>query len=260
MSGVIYLIASPIGNLKDISFRAIETLNKVNYIFAEDTRVSKKLLSYYKISKKLYSLHKYNELNNLEDLLKIIYNNFDIAILSDAGTPAIADPGSFIVNHALKNNIKVIPIPGPSALSSAISCSGFINNNRILFLGFLPHKKTQKEKLFLELLNTNIDSIVFFEAANRIKNTLLTLKNIFINCEIVILRELTKVFEEVKLLKNQDCLVEKGEYTVSVKLNNNFVILKDNAKLSASLAKYLNIKTKEAYKIILDLKNKEKNA
>jgi len=256
MSGSIYLIASPIGNMNDISFRAIEVLKSVSYIFSEDTRLSKKLLNYYKISKKLYSMHKFNEAENIKFMSELLDKNNDLAIISDAGTPGISDPGAYIVNYALKQNIKVIPIPGASALSTAISCSGFINNNKILFLGFLPHKKTQVEKLFLELKNTNIDSIVFFEAAKRIKQSLAIVKKIFIASEIVILRELTKIYEEIKLFDNTSTLTEKGEYTISIKLNNNFVLFKEDDKINKILAKYLNIETKEAYKILASLKNK----
>ena len=135
----LYLISTPIGNLKDITLRAIETLKKSSYILCEDTRVSKNLLHRYEIKSKLISNHKFNETKNLNKIIDLLKSKEIISLISDAGTPSISDPGLILVNECIKNNIRVIPIPGPSAVAAAVSVSGF--SEKFFFFGFLPEKK-----------------------------------------------------------------------------------------------------------------------
>ena len=135
----LYLVPTPIGNLKDITFRAIEILKKSPYILCEDTRVSKKLLDRYQIKAKLIANHKFNETKNLDKIINLLKSGEIISLISDAGTPSISDPGAILVNECVKNDIKVIPIPGPSAVSSAVSISGF--SEKFFFYGFFPEKK-----------------------------------------------------------------------------------------------------------------------
>lgn len=256
MSGVVYLVATPIGNLKDITNRALETLAFVDCIFSEDSRVSAKLLSHYKINKKLYVLHKYNELETFSKIQNLLEDNKNLAIISDAGTPCISDPGAYIVDLLYKNNYKIVPIPGASSLSTALSVSGFLNNNKILFLGFLPHKESQIKGLFEEIKSYNIDSIIFFESPKRIKKTINLIKEAFDKPLITITRELTKIYEEIIRFDSSTVdheFKELGEYTVQVKLPSFKKQIK-NDKLSVQLANYLNISSKDAYKLLNKLK------
>ena len=142
----LYCVATPIGNMGDISFRAIETLRKSDLILCEDTRVSKNILKKFEIKKKIISNHKFNETKNLKLVLEFLKNNKIVSLVSDAGTPALSDPGKILVNECVKNGIDVFPIPGPSAVSAAISISGFSDN--FYFCGFLPEKQNQIRKLF----------------------------------------------------------------------------------------------------------------
>ena len=135
----LYLVSTPIGNLKDITLRAIETLKKSTYILCEDTRVSRNLLDRYEIKSRLISNHKFNESKNLNKVLELLKSGETISLISDAGTPSISDPGAILVNECIKNNIKIIPIPGPSAVAAAVSISGF--SEKFIFYGFLPEKK-----------------------------------------------------------------------------------------------------------------------
>ena len=135
----LYLVSTPIGNLKDITLRAIETLKKSTYILCEDTRVSRNLLDRYEIKSRLISNHKFNESKNLNKIIDLLKSGEIISLISDAGTPSISDPGAILVNECIKNNIKIIPIPGPSAVATAVSISGF--SEKFIFYGFLPEKK-----------------------------------------------------------------------------------------------------------------------
>lgn len=258
---MLFIVATPIGNLEDISKRALDILNSVNYIFCEDTKRTQKLLNNFNIqNKKLYSFHKFNEKERIKQLEELIKSN-DIAIVSDAGTPLVSDPGVNMVKFAFKNNIKVSPIPGPSALTSIISVSGVNSLERdFSFLGFLPSKKNQRiKKLEEEIKKENI--FVFFESPKRIKETLLELSKIDININIVLGRELTKKFEEVLFfdLNNIPEIKEKGEFVVLVetKQTKNKVNIKEvnsTSDLAKNLANYLNITKDKAYKILINLK------
>ena len=147
----LYLVSTPIGNLKDITLRAIETLKKSTYILCEDTRVSRNLLDRYEIKSRLISNHKFNESKNLNKVLDLLKSGETISLISDAGTPSISDPGAILVNECIKNNIKIIPIPGPSAVAAAVSISGF--SEKFIFYGFLPEKKQPLINVLIKFQN-----------------------------------------------------------------------------------------------------------
>lgn len=194
--GNLYIVATPIGNLEDITLRAIRTLKEVDCILCEDTRTTKKLLDKYDIHTKTisYNAHSTNSKNSL--ITKMLSEGKNLALVSDAGTPCISDPGVMLVSDVRKefgNNIKVIPIPGPSALISALSASG-VSSATFTFLGFLPHKKG-RETLFKEIASSE-EVIVFYESTHRILKTLESLDKYSPTFKIVIARELTKEFEQ----------------------------------------------------------------
>ena len=212
----LYLISTPIGNLADISYRAINILENSDHILCEDTRVSKNLLNKYKIKADLISNHKFNEVKNLEKIINLLKSDQLISIISDAGTPAISDPGSKIINECIKNNIDVIPIPGASAVSTAVSISGF--SERFYFYGFFPEKdKIINEDLSqISILNS---SIVFFISPKKFNKSIKYLKKFFAGRKILICREMTKYYEEF-IRNDVDELVEikdlKGELTIVI--------------------------------------------
>ncbi len=189
----LYLVSTPIGNLSDISFRAVEILKMSDYILCEDTRVSKILFDKYKIRSKLISNHKFNEKKNLEKVIQFLDNGFIVSLVSDAGTPGISDPGAILVSECVKKNIKVVPVPGSSAVISAVSVSGF--SEKFFFYGFFPEKK----KILLEdlesLSNLN-SSIVFFISAKKLNKALPFIKKYFEGRKILICREISKIYEE----------------------------------------------------------------
>ena len=194
MSGTLYLVATPIGNLEDITFRAIRILKEVDLIAAEDTRQTLKLLNYYEINKPLISYHRHNEEVKQEVLIQKLKEGQNIALVSDAGTPVISDPGEVIVKEALKENIKVIPIPGACALINALIASG-LDTKEFSFYGFLSlNKKLRKEKL-QEIKKEN-KTIILYEAPHKLTSTLKDLSEILEDRKIVVARELTKIHEE----------------------------------------------------------------
>ena len=213
----LYLVSTPIGNLKDITFRAIETLKKSSYILCEDTRVSKNLLDRYQIKSRMISNHKFNEKKNLNKIVELLKSGSIISMVSDAGTPAISDPGAILVRECIKNNIEIIPLPGASAVTSAVSVSGF--SEKFFFYGFFP----EKNKILVEDLNTLShikSSIVFFISAKKFKKIIPYLKDNFTDRQILICREMTKFFEEfirlpINELENFDKEL-KGELTVVI--------------------------------------------
>ena len=213
MKGKIYIVATPIGNLDDITLRALKTLKEVDLIAAEDTRQTLKLLNHFQISKPLISYHRHNEDIKSNILIEKLKNGENIALVSDAGTPGICDPGEEVIKKAIEENIDVIPIPGACAFVNALIASG-LNTKEFIFLGFLPlNKKLRKEKL--EEINKSDKTIIIYEAPHKMKNTLIDLKEILKNRKIVLARELTKIHEEFirkdidELLENIDNL--KGE-------------------------------------------------
>ena len=222
MNGKIYLVATPIGNLEDITFRAINTLKEVDLIAAEDTRHTLKLLNYYEISKPLISYHRHNEDIKTDFLIEKALNGENIAIVTDAGTPGISDPGEEIVKSAIEKNIEVIPIPGACALVNALIASG-LNTKQFGFYGFLPINKKLRKKIFEKILKEN-KTIIIYEAPHKLQKTLIDiLVNIGdINC--VIAKELTKIHEKFVRGKVSE-LIEifkepKGEFIILLDLND----------------------------------------
>ncbi|MDB3886804.1 16S rRNA (cytidine(1402)-2'-O)-methyltransferase [Candidatus Pelagibacter sp.] len=213
----LYLVSTPIGNLKDITFRAIEVLEKSSYILCEDTRVSKNLLDKYDIKSKLISNHKFNETKNLSKIIELLKSGEIVSLISDAGTPSISDPGAILVNECIKKNIKIIPIPGPSAVSTAVSISGF--SEKFFFYGFLPDKKQNLLNELKKLSQFN-SSLVFFISPKKINKIIPDLKNNFMGRKIVFCREISKLYEEF-VRKDIDDLKPfikepKGELTVVI--------------------------------------------
>lgn len=220
--GNLYIIATPIGNLEDITLRAIRILKEVDLIAAEDTRHTLKLLNHLEISKPLISYHRHNEEIRAEELIKELKTGKNIGLVSDAGTPGICDPGEEIIKKCIEESIKVVPIPGACAMINALITSG-ISTKEFIFLGFLPlNKKSRKEKLE-EIKNAN-KTIILYEAPHKLKNTLNDLSDILQSREVVLARELTKIHEEYirgtvkELMEKTDNL--KGEMILIIEKNN----------------------------------------
>ena len=223
MNGKLYLVATPIGNLEDITLRAINVLKNVDLIAAEDTRHTLKLLNHLEISKPMISCHRHNENEKSNKIIEKLKDGKNIAIVSDAGTPGISDPGEEVVKEAIKENIQIIPIPGACAAINALIVSG-IDTKEFYFLGFLPlNKKLRKEKLN-EIKNIN-KTIILYEAPHKILNTINDLENILENRQVVFAREITKIHEEfirgtIKEVKEK---IEnpKGEFVIIIEGNKN---------------------------------------
>tara|TARA_B110001452_G_scaffold234409_1_gene212688 strand:- start:181 stop:1041 length:861 start_codon:yes stop_codon:yes gene_type:complete len=272
----LYLVATPIGNLGDITFRAIEILKHSDCILCEDTRVSKNLLDKFQIKTKLISNHKFNEVKNLSKIIGLLKDEKIISLVSDAGTPGISDPGAVLVNECLKENINIIPLPGPSAVTSAMSVSGF--SEKYFFYGFFPEKeKTTKEDLTI-LSDLNC-CLVFFVSAKKINKFIPKIKNYFTGREILICREISKFYEEyirssvkeLELFNNEP----KGELTVVIsekkinkktshilsesdKTNIEKMINKLSTKeITDLISQNSKVSKKEIYKYCLKLKNEK---
>ena len=270
----LYLVSTPIGNLEDISIRAINILKKSDIILCEDSRRSLKLLSYFKIKNKLIPYHKFNEEKISNKIINFINENKIISLISDAGTPSISDPGIILVNKCIKSNIEVFPIPGSSAVTSAVSISGFSDQH--LFYGFLTKKEKELEQVLKNLSQINY-SLVFFIPATKINFYLLKFKKYFFDRKIVIAKEMTKIHEEyirntVKAIKDMPDKL-KGELTVvlsgkdkkknikkeideSVKIEIKKMLKKYSHKdVVEFISKKENLPKKMIYKYCLELKN-----
>jgi len=278
METCLYLIATPIGNLEDITLRAIEKLKMVDLIACEDIRISKKLLANFGIKKKIISIHQHNEKDKAEFLINEMTNGKSVAYISDAGTPAVSDPGAFLVNQVLKLGLNVSPIPGPSSLVAAFSVSG-IESTQFQFYGFLPNGSSKAKKLLKKIYNQPLPTIIF-ESPHRILKTLSLLRDIFgPNHEIFVARELTKIYETIykdNVLSIIDRLEsypkeQKGEFVIILtspvkKVEENDVLpinealkllleelpLNQSVKLISSIFKK---NKKEVYNQALELKN-----
>lgn len=222
----LYIVGTPIGNLNDITLRAVEVLRAVDIILCEDTRNSCHLLSHFQIeNKKLLSYHKFNEKSRVEDIKHLILEeNKKIALVSDAGTPCISDPGRILVNSLSQEGIKIVPVPGACALITLLSAT-YKQDEAFVFLGFLPRNFEAQKKL---LLKNSFNDIVFYESANRLLKTLNNIANIFgDNVVVSVGRELTKIYEEIKTSKVVDLIdfyktnTLKGEIVVLVHKNDN---------------------------------------
>jgi len=223
MTGILFIVATPIGNLDDITFRAVEILKSIDIILAEDTRHSKKLLKHLNIVKPIRAFHEHNEREKTKDIIGELHSGKSIALISDAGTPLISDPGYFLVAQAKKEGLRVAPIPGASALITALSASGLASDS-FTFLGFLPSKKTARVKLLKSLVD-RAETSIFYESPNRILATLTEMHAIFGDShEVCLAKELTKVFETIQtdsipnLIKylKIDQSHQKGEFVILV--------------------------------------------
>ena len=255
----LYVVSTPIGNLRDISLRCLDILRDSDTILCEDTRVAQKILNKYDIKTKLISNHKFNEKRNLPKILEILKKNKSVSIISDAGTPSVSDPGNLIVLECIKNSINIFPIPGPSAVTSAVSVSGF--SEKYYFYGFFPEKQ-KNIKNDLEDLSKIDSSIVFFISPNKINKIIVHLKKYFAGRKILICREMTKVYEEytrcdIDELENYESTL-KGEITIVVsgkkKTENRSNNLEESDK-----KKIRSMINKNSVKDIVNMFHKEKN-
>jgi len=218
--GILYICGTPIGNLEDVTLRVLKILKEVKLIAAEDTRHTKKLLNHYQINTKVTSYYEYNKFKKATYLLEILKNGQDIALVSDAGMPGISDPGYVLVNLALKNNIKIIPVPGVSALITALVVSG-LPADKFVFEGFLPRKIKERKRYFKNIENEE-RTVIFYETPHRLKRALKDMLEVWGDRKIVIARELTKKYEEIIRGKLSRVLSEinakdiKGEITLVV--------------------------------------------
>lgn len=222
MSGILYLVATPIGNLDDITLRAIKVLNEVDFIAAEDTRHSLKLLNHLEITKPLISYHRHNEDVKSELLIEKLNDNKNIALITDAGTPGISDPGEEIVKQCIENNIKIVPVPGACAFVNALICSG-LDTTEFTFIGFLPlNKKNRKEKL--DKIKKSTTTAILYEAPHKLISTLKDLSEILENRKIVLAKELTKIHEDFIFGTANELLEKienpKGEYVILIEKSN----------------------------------------
>jgi 16S rRNA (cytidine1402-2'-O)-methyltransferase len=244
----LYIISTPIGNLRDITLRAIDILRKSDYILCEDTRTSKILLDRYEVKSKLISNHKFNEKKNLSKVIDILKSDTIVSLISDAGTPLISDPGAILINECFVNSIDIFPIPGASAISAAISISGF--SEKFFFYGFFPEKNNRLKEDFEKL--SDLDScIVFFISARKFNKSVKNIKKYFRGRKILICREMTKFYEEYIKSDIDDLepfkLDPKGELTVviseKIKEKNLSITLNESDKKSIQkMIKKLSIK------------------
>ena len=272
----LYIVSTPIGNLSDITLRALEVLKKSDYILCEDTRTSKNLLDRYEVKSKLISNHKFNEKKNLSKIIEILKSGCIVSLISDAGTPSVSDPGAILINECLINKIDIFPIPGASAVSSAVSISGF--NEKYFFYGFFPEKNKKLNEDFEKLKNLD-GCIVFFISPRKFNRSVKDIKHYFSDRKILICREMTKFYEEY-IRTNIDKLEPfkldpKGELTIviseKVKEKNSSIILKESDKknikkmikklsikdITDLISQNNNVPKKEIYKYCLKLKNEK---
>ena len=272
----LYIVSTPIGNLSDITLRALEVLKKSDYILCEDTRTSKNLLDRYEIKSKLISNHKFNEKKNLSKIIEILKSDCIVSLISDAGTPSVSDPGAVLINACIINKINIYPIPGASAVSSAISISGF--SEKYYFYGFFP-EKNNKLKEDLEKLRNIEGCIIFFISPRKFNRFVKVIKEYFADRKILICREMTKFYEEF-IRTNVDKLEPfksdpKGELTIVIsekirEINSSIILKESDKKNIQKMIKKLSIKDiidlisqnsnipkKEIYSYCLKLKNEK---
>ena len=271
---MLYIIGTPIGNLSDLSKRAVDTLSSVDVVFAEDTRTALNLLNSLNIKKPCKSYYKDNEKQASKSLMECLLNGDNVALISEAGMPCISDPGAYIMQEVIKNNIKYEIIQGPTALIHGLIASGF-SGSSFYFHGFLPHKKSDKEKEIQKLIKINAP-IIFYESPYRVKETVLMLLEYF-PAPIAVIREATKMYEETVFVTNKEEVenitikgefvivanntVEQEEDTNNIDINYNKIIselLSDNvsSKDILKMMKALGLKRNEAYELINQLQNK----
>ena len=271
----LYIVATPIGNLSDITLRALDILKKSDYILCEDTRISKNLLDRYEIRSKLISNHKFNEKKNLSKIIDILRLDCVVSLISDAGTPSVSDPGAILINECVANNIDIFPISGASAVSTAVSISGF--SEKYFFYGFFPEKNNRLKEDFEKLKNLE-SCIVFFISPRKFNRSIKDIKYHFSGRKILICREMTKFYEEYIRLDVNDLEPfkpdPKGELTLVISENlkkNSSIILKESDKKSIQkmikkisikditdlISQNTNVSKKEIYNYCLKLKNEK---
>ena len=272
----LYIVSTPIGNLDDITLRAIEILKKSDIILCEDTRRSLKLLNHFNIKKRLESYHKFNEKKKLSFIIEYIKQGKILSLISDAGTPLLSDPGRLLINECIKQEIKVSPIPGVSSITAAMSVSGF--DDKFLFYGFLPKKERELESVLKNLTNYKF-SQVFFIPAIKISFYIKKIQKYFYDRKLIIAKEITKVHEnfyrgEVKNFKTIK-IAKKGEITLIISEKTSMTQKFDKSIIVNKAKKYLkkfslkdtvalimqteDLNKKEIYQICLNIKN-EKNS
>ena len=272
----LYIVSTPIGNLDDITLRAIEVLKNSDIILCEDTRRSLKLLNHFKINKKLISYHKFNEKKELNSIIKYINQGKILSLISDAGTPALSDPGRLLIENCIKNKIKIVPIPGVSSITASMSISGF--KDQFLFYGFLPKTEKELEKT-LSTLGLYTFSQIFFIPAIKINFYLKKFKKFFAGRRILIAKEISKIHEsffrdEIEKINMFKTSI-KGELTVVISEKNTKDKYLDENKIIKKARMYLKkyslkdvvelifetekINKKKIYQICLNLKKNEKN-
>ena len=272
----LYIVSTPIGNLSDITLRALEVLKKSDYVLCEDTRISKNLLERYEIKSKLIANHKFNEKKNLLKVIDILNSGLIVSLISDAGTPSISDPGAILVNECVSNGIDIFPIPGASAVSSAFSISGF--SEKYFFYGFFPEKNSKLKEDFEKLANLE-SCIIFFISPRKFNRSIKDIKFYFSNRKILICREMTKFYEEY-IRTEVDALEPfksdpKGELTIviseKVKEKNSSITLKESDKkniqkiikklsikdITDLISQNTNVSKKKIYNYCLKLKNEK---
>lgn len=239
--GTLYVVATPIGNLNDMTLRAIDTLKEVSYILCEDTRTSLKLLDHFDIKNKLVSYHKFNEMEKVDRIINDLKNGLDIALISDAGTPCISDPGNILVKRARQEDIKVLGVGGISALVTALSVCG-VNTDKFTFYGFFPRETKDKNKLVKEIESSFVNTFVFYESPKRIVKTLEFLSLKLGNVKVSVFKELTKIHEknyyglinDVILRLKEDDKTSLGEYTFIIEKEGR-ILEKSDISLEALL-------------------------
>ena len=253
----LYIVSTPIGNLGDITFRSLEVLKNSKYILCEDTRVTRKLTNHFNIKSNLISNHKFNENKNIKKVIELLKSGNTISLVSDAGTPTLSDPGRVLVEECVKENINLFPVPGASAITAAVSISGFSNN--FYFNGFVPDKKNEVEKNFQFLSNIS-STIVFFISSKKFYKIINQLKKHFCDRKIVVCKEITKYYEEyfrcdVKNLNEKEYNL-KGEITIVISSKEK--IKKYSEKLPESVkSKVKKLINKLTIKDILEILNDE---
>ena len=257
LSNHLYIVSTPIGNLNDITLRALEVLKKSDIIVCEDTRRSIRLLSNYKIKKKLISYHKFNEKKQLALIIKYINEGKILSLISDAGTPLLSDPGRILVNQCLENSIEVVPIPGASSIISALSISGF--SDKFLFYGFLPKTENELEKI-LSSISKNTFSQIFFIPSKKLNFYIKGFKKFYSGRKILIAKEITKIHEAF-IRKQVDELgsfqnIIKGELTIVISESSTKIKKFDEEKIVNKIKKYLkNYSLKDTVNLILETEN-----
>ena len=245
MGGTLYIVATPIGNLEDITLRAIRILKEADVIAAEDTRHTLKLLNHLEISKPLISYHRHNEESRQDVLIDKLEEGQNIALVSDAGTPGICDPGEVVIKTCIEKGINVVPVPGPCAFVNALICSG-IDTKEFNFLGFLPLNKNNRKQKLEEIKKSN-KTVILYEAPHKLKETLKDLKNIIENRKIVLARELTKIHEEF-IRKDIDELINLAET-----LKGEVVLIIEGGEEENNENVLINLSIEEHYKHYEDM-------